>query len=248
MDFDAVSKIPLGDLIGRAINVQDEFSPSDSDFAIKLASAIAEAVRRGKDNFEPNIKEILSLFSGGSLTPETIEQRLFPVAEATEEPVTVTKTTTSVGNTPVEENVETSTPDTSDALAQELSMSDDDFQKLLDEIPDDDDTVSGKDEPPKDFGEVPGEKELYLDAAKSKAEKGKPAEDMGSTPEEKDLVDNAAQSSEEKKEDKPAEEKKEDKPAEDKPADDKSDSKKEDNKQEQSDTDRNIIGTLTDLK
>jgi hypothetical protein len=242
MDFDALSKMSLGDLLGRANDIQDKYNPSDSDYALKLAVALADAMHRGKEGFEQNAKEILSLFSGGDLTPELIEQGFFP----TEEPVTVTKTTTSVGNTPVEENVETSTPDTTDALAQELSMSDDEFQKLLDEIPDDD-AVSGKNEPPKDFGEVPGEKEAYIDAAKSKAEKGKPAEDMGSTPEEKEMTADAekqATQSEEPKEEKPAEESKKD----DKPANEESESKKEDKKQEQSDTDKNIISTLTDLK
>ena len=238
MDVGKLKGLSVGDLVTRAQALAEKLAPTDPDFANDLALSLVKGLVNGNED----LSSIVSLFGND----DDISGGLFP-----EEPVTVTKTTTSVGG-----NVD---PDEAAKAIQDAGgePAASDTELVGDTTPEEDDAsaymealMNGSDE------------EIQAAAAKLGIEPDLSTELTGeTTPEEDAMLEQATKNaSQESKDDKPAEEKKEptkeDKPKEekkeeskaDKPAEDKSDSKKEDKKQEQSDTDKNIISTLADLK
>lgn len=144
-----------------------------------------------------------------------------------EEPVTVTQTTTSVGGLPEGDTPEES-PEEQELMNRiQNATSEEELDQILAENGYDDAAGTSEEEKPAEEPKEPKEE--------------KPAEKPTEEPKDKPV--------EEPKEEKPAEEPKKEEPKEPKEElkEDKPESKKED-KQEQSDTDRNIIGTLADLK
>lgn len=144
-----------------------------------------------------------------------------------EEPVTVTQTTTSVGGLPEGDTPEES-PEEQELMNRiQNATSEEELDQILAENGYDDAAGTSEEKPAEEPKEPKEEK-----PAEKPTEEKKPAAEP-----------------KEPKEEKPAEEPKKEEPKEPKeePKEDKPESKKED-KQEQSDTDRNIIGTLADLK
>lgn len=230
MDVGKLKGLSVGDLVTRAQALAEKLAPTDPDFANDLALSLVKGLVNGNED----LSSIVSLFG----SDDDISGGLFP-----EEPVTVTKTTTSVGgNVDPDEAAKAiqdagGEPAASDTeLAGGTTPEEDDASAYMEAL------MNGSDE------------DIQAAAAKLGIKPDLSTELTGdTTPEEDEMLKQAVANDAKEKskaEEKPAEEKKEppkeDKPAE-KPAEDKSESKKED-KQEQSDTDRNIISTLADLK
>lgn len=185
MDASKLKSLSVGDLVTRAQALAEKLAPTDPDFANDLALSLVKGLVNGNED----LSSIVSLFGND----DDISGGLFP-----EEPVTVTKTTTSVGG-----NID---PDEAAKAIQDAGG-----------------------EPAASDTELAGETTPEEDAMLKQA--------VANDAKEKSKAE------EPPKEDKPAEEEKKEPPKEDKPKEE----KKED-KQEQSDTDKNIISTLADLK
>ena len=240
MDVGKLKGLSVGDLVARAQALAEKLAPTDPDFANDLALSLVKGLVNGNED----LSSIVSLFGND----DDISGGLFP-----EEPVTVTKTTTSVGgNIDPDEAAKAiqdagGEPAASDTeLAGNTTPEEDDASAYMEAL------MNGSDE------------EIQAAAAKLGIEPELSTELAGdTTPEEKKMLKQAAVNSvngtepkaEEKPEEKPAEEKKEppkeDKPKEEKKEEPKADKpveEKKESKQEQSDTDKNIIGALSGLK
>lgn len=228
MDINKFKGLTIGQLAERAQALADKLEPTNPDFANDLALSLLKGIISGNED----LTDIISLFG----SDEDISNGLFPVDT---EPVTVTKTTTSVGGISPEDL--TGTPEEQsqldDLLAENNISLDDDATEVTGD-------AKEKNKPPKDLGDTPEEKELLLDAMKSNKEKGEPAKDMGSTPEEKAMLkqseDNSKDKSDNNTDDKTSAEKAADKVT---PAEDKT---KKDGAVKQTSTDRNILAGILD--
>lgn len=221
MDLGKLKGLTVGDLVTRAQALAEKLAPTDPDFANDLALSLVKGLVNGNED----LSSIVSLFG----SDDDISGGLFP-----EEPVTVTKTTTSVGG-----NVD---PDEAakaiqDAGGEPAASEEDDASAYMDAL------MNGSDE------------DIQAAAAKLGIKPDLSTELAGDiTPEEDKMLKQAEKNA--SQEEKPAEEKpvekKEEPPKEDKPKEEKKEEPKADkpaeDKQEQSDTDKNIISTLADLK
>lgn len=233
MDVGKLKGLSVGDLVTRAQALAEKLAPTDPDFANDLALSLVKGLVNGNED----LSSIVSLFG----SDDDISGGLFP-----EEPVTVTKTTTSVGGDidPEEaakaiENVG-GNPEASDTeLAGETTPEEDDASAYMEAL------MNGSDE------------EIQAAASKLGIEPDLSTELAGeTTPEEDEMLKQAvANDAKEKskveeppKEDKPAEEEKpaekETKPEEEKPEDKKSE--KSDNESGSDDTMKNITSALSD--
>lgn len=214
MDIGKLKGLSIGDLTARAQALAEKLAPTDPDFASDLALALVKGVMSSNDD----LSGIVGLFGEDA----DISGGLFP-----EEPVTVTKTTTSVGGLP--------SADLGDTPEEQAMV--DNSEQLMNDI------LNAKDD-----------SEIDAILAKNGLDTGnrpnQPPADLGNTPEEQNLLEQTTDTEEPKKEDKPAEEptkpaeeKKEDKPAE--PAD-KSEEKKSESKSDDdsTDTQKNILKGL----
>lgn len=236
MDLGKLKGLTVGDLVTRAQALAEKLAPTDPDFANDLALSLVKGLVNGNED----LSSIVSLFG----SDDDISGGLFP-----EEPVTVTKTTTSVGgNVDPDEAAKAiqdagGEPAASDTeLAGDTTPEEDDASAYMDAL------MNGSDE------------DIQAAAAKLGIKPDLSTELAGdTTPEEDKMLKQAVANDAKEKskaEEKPAEEKpvekKEEPPKEDKPKEEKKEEPKADkpaeDKQEQSDTDKNIISTLADLK
>lgn len=231
MDLGKLKGLTVGDLVTRAQALAEKLAPTDPDFANDLALSLVKGLVNGNED----LSSIVSLFG----SDDDISGGLFP-----EEPVTVTKTTTSVGgNVDPDEAAKAiqdagGEPAASDTeLAGDTTPEEDDASAYMDAL------MNGSDE------------DIQAAAAKLGIKPDLSTELAGDiTPEEDKMLKQAEKNA--SQEEKPAEEKpvekKEEPPKEDKPKEEKKEEPKADkpaeDKQEQSDTDKNIISTLADLK
>ena len=203
MDLGKLKGLTVGDLVARAQALGEKLAPTDPDFANDLALSLVKGLASGNED----LSNIVSLFG----SDDDISGGLFP-----EEPVTVTKTTTSVGgNVDPEEAAQAienagGDPAASDTeLAGETTPEEDNATAYMDAL------LNGSDE------------EINAAAAKLGIEPDLSTELAGeTTPEEDEMLKQAEANaaSEQAPEDKPKdksekkpEEKKEDKPKEEKP-------------------------------
>ena len=205
MDIGKLKGLSIGDLTARAQSLAEKLAPTDPDFASDLALALVKGVMSGKED----LSDIVGWFGEDA----DISGGLFP-----EEPVTVTKTTTSVGGLPP--------ADLGDTPEEQAMI--DNSEQLMNDI------LNAKDD-----------SEIDAILAKNGLDTGNvPSEGLAgdTTPEEKEMLKQAAvnsvngtepKSEEPKKEDKPAEEP-ETKPEENKPEENKpEENKPEENKPEE---------------
>ena len=225
MDIGKLKGLSIGDLTARAQSLAEKLAPTDPDFASDLALALVKGVMSGKED----LSDIVGWFGEDA----DISGGLFP-----EEPVTVTKTTTSVGGLPP--------ADLGDTPEEQAMI--DNSEQLMNDI------LNAKDD-----------SEIDAILAKNGLDTGNvPSEGLAgdTTPEEKEMLKQAAvnsvngtepKSEEPKKEDKPAEEP-ETKPEENKPEENKPKKenkpeapKKEDksSSEDNSDTQKNILKGLS---
>lgn len=227
MDLGKLKGLTVGDLVTRAQALAEKLAPTDPDFANDLALSLVKGLVNGNED----LSSIVSLFG----SDDDISGGLFP-----EEPVTVTKTTTSVGgNVDPDEAAKAiqdagGEPAASDTeLAGNTTPEEDNASAYMDAL------MNGSDE------------DIQAAAAKLGIEPELSTELAGDTTPEEDAMlnqakENASQEekpAEEKPKEKPEEkpeEKSEKKPAEDKPAEDKP--KKEDMSD---DTMKNITSALS---
>ena len=230
MDIGKLKGLSIGDLTARAQSLAEKLAPTDPDFASDLALALVKGVMSGKED----LSDIVGWFGEDA----DISGGLFP-----EEPVTVTKTTTSVGGLPP--------ADLGDTPEEQAMI--DNSEQLMNDI------LNAKDD-----------SEIDAILAKNGLDTGNaPSEGLAgdTTPEEKEMLEQAAvnsvngtepKSEEPKKEDKPAEEPEtkpeenkpeENKPEENKPKkDDKPEASKKEDKssdEDNSDTQKNILKGLS---
>ena len=233
MDIEKLKGLSIGDLTARAQSLAEKLAPTDPDFASDLALALVKGVMSGNED----LSDIVGWFGKDA----DISGGLFP-----EEPVTVTKTTTSVGGLPP--------ADLGDTPEEQAMI--DNSEQLMNDI------LNAKDD-----------SEIDAILAKNGLDTGNaPSEGLAgdTTPEEKEMLEQAAvnsvngtepKSEEPKKEDKPAEEnkpeenkpeenkpKKEDKPTEEPKKDDKPEAPKKEDKssdEDNSDTQKNILKGLS---
>ena len=231
MDIGKLKGLSIGDLTARAQSLAEKLAPTDPDFASDLALALVKGVMSGNED----LSGIVGLFGEDA----DISGGLFP-----EEPVTVTKTTTSVGGLP---------PADLGGTPEEQAMIDN-SEQLMNDI------LNAKDD-----------SEIDAILAKNGLDTGnepnQPPTDLGNTPEEQSLLKQTTDTKENKpeapkKDDKPEENKpeenkpEENKPEENKPEDDKPEAPKKDDKPEapkkedkssdedNSDTQKNILKGL----
>lgn len=218
MDIGKLKGLSIGDFTARAQSLAEKLAPTDPDFASDLALALVKGVMSGNED----LSGIVGLFGEDA----DISGGLFP-----EEPVTVTKTTTSVGGLP---------PADLGGTPEEQAMIDN-SEQLMNDI------LNAKDD-----------SEIDAILAKNGLDTGnepnQPPADLGGTPEEQSLLKQTTDTKEgkpeaPKKEDKPAEEpKKEDKSSEAPKKEDKPTEapKKEDKSSDEdnSDTQKNILKGL----
>ena len=203
MDIGKLKGLSIGDLTTRAQSLAEKLAPTDPDFASDLALALVKGVMSGNED----LSDIVGWFGEDA----DISGGLFP-----EEPVTVTKTTTSVGGLPP--------ADLGDTPEEQAMI--DNSEQLMNDI------LNAKDD-----------SEIDAILAKNGLDTGNaPSEGLAgdTTPEEKEMLAQAAvnsvngtepKSEEPKKEDKPAEEP-ETKPEENKPEENKPEVPKKENKPE----------------
>ena len=135
MDVNKLKGLTIGDLVSRAQALGEQLEPDNPEFADNLALSLVKGLVNGLDDMSP----IVSLFG----EDDAISNALFP---ETSEPITVTKTTTSVGGlpgdmTPEEGEMLTDTatginPDDGETVEQDdlindLLNSDDDTDAIL---------------------------------------------------------------------------------------------------------------------
>ena len=175
MNIGKLKGLSIGDLTARAQSLAEKLAPTDPDFASDLALALVKGVMSGNED----LSDIVGLFGEDA----DISGGLFP-----EEPVTVTKTTTSVGGLP---------PADLGGTPEEQVMIDN-AEQLMNDI------LNAKDD-----------SEIDAILAKNGLDTGnepnQPPADLGDTPEEQSLLKRPTDT----KDDKPTEApKKEDKPTE----------------------------------
>ena len=217
MDIGKLKGLSIGDLTARAQSLAEKLAPTDPDFASDLALALVKGVMSGNED----LSDIVGWFGEDA----DISGGLFP-----EEPVTVTKTTTSVGGLPP--------ADLGDTPEEQAMI--DNSEQLMNDI------LNAKDD-----------SEIDAILAKNGLDTGNaPSEGLAgdTTPEEKEMLKQAAvnsvngtepKSEEPKKEDKPAEE---NKPKENKPEENKPEAPKKEDKsssEDNSDTQKNILKGLS---
>lgn len=233
MDVGKLKGLSVGDLVTRAQALAEKLAPTDPDFANDLALSLVKGLVNGNED----LSSIVSLFG----SDDDISGGLFP-----EEPVTVTKTTTSVGGDIDPEEAAKAienaggNPEASDTeLAGETTPEEDDASAYMEAL------MNGSDE------------EIQAAASKLGIEPDLSTELAGeTTPEEDEMLKQAvandakekSKAEESPKEDKPAEEEKpaekETKPEEEKPEDKKSE--KSGNESGSDDTMKNITSALSD--
>ena len=218
MDIGKLKGLSIGDLTARAQSLAEKLAPTDPDFASDLALALVKGVMSGNED----LSGIVGLFGEDA----DISGGLFP-----EEPVTVTKTTTSVGGLP---------PADLGGTPEEQAMIDN-SEQLMNDI------LNAKDD-----------SEIDAILAKNGLDTGnepnQPPTDLGNTPEEQSLLKQTTDTEEDKTTEEPEAPKKDDKPAEEpetKPEvpkkDDKPEVPKKDDKptdEDNSDTQKNILKGL----
>ena len=224
MDVGKLKGLSVGDLVTRAQALAEKLAPTDPDFANDLALSLVKGLVNGNED----LSSIVSLFG----SDDDISGGLFP-----EEPVTVTKTTTSVGGDIDPEEAAKAienaggNPEASDTeLAGETTPEEDDASAYMEAL------MNGSDE------------DIQAAAAKLGIEPDLSTELAGeTTPEEDEMLKQAEKNAAEEKkpEEKPAEEKPaEETPKEEKPEEKKSE--KSDNESESDDTMKNITSALSD--
>ena len=183
MDIGKLKGLSIGDLTARAQSLAEKLAPTDSDYASDLALALVKGVMSGNED----LSDIVGWFGEDA----DISGGLFP-----EEPVTVTKTTTSVGGLPP--------ADLGDTPEEQAMI--DNSEQLMNDI------LNAKDN-----------SEIDAILAKNGLDTGnepnQPPADLGNTPEEQSLLkqitdteENKPEENKPKKDDKPEAPKKEDKP------------------------------------
>lgn len=222
MDVGKLKGLSVGDLVTRAQALAEKLAPTDPDFANDLALSLVKGLVNGNED----LSSIVSLFGND----DDISGGLFP-----EEPVTVTKTTTSVGgNVDPDEAAKAiqdagGEPAASDTeLAGDTTPEEDDASAYMEAL------MNGSDE------------DIQAAAAKLGIEPELSTELAGdTTPEEDAMLKQAEKNA--SQEDKPAE-KKNEPPKEDKPKEEKKEEpKKEEPKKEDEpdDTMKNITSALS---
>ena len=229
MDLGKLKGLTVGDLVTRAQALAEKLAPTDPDFANDLALSLVKGLVNGNED----LSSIVSLFG----SDDDISGGLFP-----EEPVTVTKTTTSVGgNVDPDEAAKAiqdagGEPAASDTeLAGDTTPEEDDASAYMEAL------MNGSDE------------DIQAAAAKLGIKPDLSTELAGDTTPEEDAMLKQAEknaSQEEKPaEEKPAEKKeeppKEDKPKEEKKEEPKAEKPAEDKKDESDDTMKNITSALS---
>ena len=219
MDIGKLKGLSIGDLTARAQSLAEKLAPTDSDFASDLALALVKGVMSGNED----LSGIVGLFGEDA----DISGGLFP-----EEPVTVTKTTTSVGGLPPADlggtPEEQAMIDNSEQLMNDILNAKDDSEIDAILAKNGLDTGNEPNQPPADLGDTPEEQSLLKQPTDTKDDKPTEAPKKENKPTEAP-----------KKEDKPTEApKKENKPTEAPKKEDKSSD--EDN----SDTQKNILKGL----
>lgn len=229
MDVGKLKGLSVGDLVTRAQALAEKLAPTDPDFANDLALSLVKGLVNGNED----LSSIVSLFG----SDDDISGGLFP-----EEPVTVTKTTTSVGgNVDPDEAAKAiqntgGEPAASDTeLAGDTTPEEDDASAYMEAL------MNGSDE------------DIQAAAAKLGIKPELSTELAGdTTPEEDKMLKQAeknASQEEKPAEEKPAEKKeeppKEDKPKEEKKEEPKADKPAEDKKDEPDDTMKNITSALS---
>lgn len=212
MDIGKLKGLSIGDLTTRAQSLAEKLAPTDPDFASDLALALVKGVMSGNED----LSDIVGWFGEDA----DISGGLFP-----EEPVTVTKTTTSVGGLPPADLGDTPEEqamiDNSEQLMNDILNAKDDSEIDAILAKNGLDTGNEPNQPPADLGDTPEEQSLLKQTADAKDDK--PEENK---PEENKPEENKPEVP--KKENKPEAPKKEDK------------SSDEDN----SDTQKNILKGL----
>ena len=212
MDIGKLKSLSIGDLTARAQSLAEKLAPTDPDFASDLALALVKGVMSGNED----LSDIVSWFGEDA----DISGGLFP-----EEPVTVTKTTTSVGGLPPADPGDTPEEqamiDNSEQLMNDILNAKDDPEIDAILAKNGLDTGNEPNQPPADLGDTPEEQSSLKQTADTKDDK--PEENK---PEENKSEENKPEVP--KKENKPEAPKKEDK------------SSDEDN----SDTQKNILKGL----
>ena len=197
MDIGKLKGLSIGDLTARAQSLAEKLAPTDPDFASDLALALVKGVMSGNED----LSDIVGWFGEDA----DISGGLFP-----EEPVTVTKTTTSVGGLPP--------ADLGDTPEEQAMI--DNSEQLMNDI------LNAKDD-----------SEIDAILAKNGLDTGNtPSEGLAgdTTPEEKEMLEQAAVNSVNGTEPKSEEPKKENKPEENKPEENKpEENKPEENKPEE---------------
>ena len=214
MDIGKLKGLSIGDLTTRAQSLAERLAPTDPDFASDLALALVKGVMSGNED----LSDIVGLFGEDT----DISGGLFP-----EEPVTVTKTTTSVGGLPP--------ADLGDTPEEQAMI--DNSEQLMNDI------LNAKDD-----------SEIDAILAKNGLDTGNaPSEGLAgdTTPEEKEMLKQAAVNSvngTEPKSEEPETKPEENKPEENKPKkDDKPEASKKEDKssdEDNSDTQKNILKGL----
>ena len=227
MDIGKLKGLSIGDLTARAQSLAEKLAPTDPDFASDLALALVKGVMSGNED----LSDIVGWFGEDA----DISGGLFP-----EEPVTVTKTTTSVGGLPPADLGDTPEEqamiDNSEQLMNDILNAKDDSEIDAILAKNGLDTGNEPNQPPADLGSTPEEQSLLkqtTDTEENKPEENKPEENK---PEENKPEENKPEVP--KKENKPEVPKKENKPEVPKKEDKSSD---EDN----SDTQKNILKGLS---
>ena len=222
MDIGKLKSLSIGDLTARAQSLAEKLAPTDPDFASELALALVKGVMSGNED----LSDIVGWFGEDA----DISGGLFP-----EEPVTVTKTTTSVGGLPPADlggtPEEQAMIDNSEQLMNDILNAKDDSEIDAILAKNGLDTGNAPNQPPADLGGTPEEQSLLkqiTDTEENKPEENKPKENK---PEENKPEENKSE------ENKPEVPKKENKPEAPKKEDKSSD---EDN----SDTQKNILKGL----
>ena len=203
MDIGKLKGLSIGDLTARAQSLAEKLAPTDPDFASDLALALVKGVMSGNED----LSDIVGWFGEDA----DISGGLFP-----EEPVTVTKTTTSVGGLPP--------ADLGDTPEEQAMI--DNSEQLMNDI------LNAKDD-----------SEIDAILAKNGLDTGNtPSEGLAgdTTPEEKEMLEQAAVNSVNGTEPKSEEPKKENKPEENKPEENKpEENKPEENKPEENKPEEN---------
>ena len=225
MDIGKLKGLSIGDLTARAQSLAEKLAPTDPDFASDLALALVKGVMSGNED----LSGIVGLFGEDA----DISGGLFP-----EEPVTVTKTTTSVGGLPPADlggtPEEQAMIDNSEQLMNDILNAKDDSEIDAILAKNGLDTGNEPNQPPADLGGTPEEQSLLNQTTDAK-------EDNPEEPKKDDKPEGS------KKEDKPEEPKKEDKPEAPKKEDKPTEAPKKEDKssdEDNSDTQKNILKGL----